>query len=52
MAKQYVLKKKMTYASMLIDEGISVTNAARTVGYENYSNFYRIYKKLKSNEEI
>ena len=50
--KQYVLKKKMTYASMLIDEGISVTNAARTVGYENYSNFYRIYKKLKSNEEI
>ncbi|MBE6647310.1 MAG: helix-turn-helix transcriptional regulator [Ruminococcaceae bacterium] len=46
--KQYILQKKMAYASMLIDSGIPLTDAARAVGYDNYSNFYRIYKKLRS----
>ena len=43
--KQYILQKKIAYASMLIDAGSSSTDAARAIGYDNYSNFYRIYKK-------
>lgn len=43
--KQYVIKKKMAYATMLIEKGIPLTQAARAIGYENYSNFYRMYKR-------
>lgn len=43
--KQYILKKKLALASKLIDEGMPHTVAAMQVGYENYSNFYRIYLK-------
>ena len=43
--KQYILQKKLALASKLIDEGVPRTLAAMQVGYENYSNFYRIYKK-------
>lgn len=46
--KQYVIQKKMAYATMLIENGSSLTAAARAVGYENYSNFYRMYKKTNS----
>ena len=47
--KQYVLQKKLALASKLIDEGLPRTVAAIQVGYENYSNFYRLYRKnLKS----
>ena len=43
--KQYILQKKLALASKLIDEGVPHTVAAMQVGYENYSNFYRLYQK-------
>jgi len=43
--KQYILQKKLAFASKLIDEGVPHTVAAMQVGYENYSNFYRLYRK-------
>ena len=43
--KQYVLQKKLALASKLISEGVAPTAAATMVGYDNYSNFYRIYRK-------
>lgn len=42
--KQYILQKKLALASKLIDEGVPHTVAAMQVGYENYSNFYRLYR--------
>lgn len=44
--KQYILQKKLAVASKLIDEGMPRTAAAMQVGYENYSNFYRLYRKI------
>ena len=43
--KQYILQKKLALASKLIAEGTPRTVAAMRVGYENYSNFFRIYSK-------
>lgn len=43
--KQYILQKKMALAANLIREGIPAGEAAKAVGYDNYSNFYRMYKK-------
>ncbi|MBE6592348.1 MAG: AraC family transcriptional regulator [Ruminococcaceae bacterium] len=43
--KQYILQKKLALAVKLIGEGVSHTEAAMQVGYENYSNFYRLYRK-------
>lgn len=43
--KQYILQKKLALASKLIGEGTPPTLAAMQVGYENYSNFYRLYLK-------
>lgn len=43
--KQYILQKKLALASKLIVEGTQPTLAAIEVGYENYSNFYRLYMK-------
>lgn len=43
--KQYVLKKRMALAAKLIREGMTPTEAAIRVGYDNYSNFYRMYQK-------
>lgn len=43
--KQYILQKKLALASKLIDEGVPRTVAAMQVGYDNYSNFYRLYRK-------
>ena len=43
--KQYILQKKLALASKLIGEGTLPTVAAAQIGYENYSNFYRIYLK-------
>lgn len=49
--KQYILQKKLAVASKLIDEGMPHTVAAMQVGYENYSNFYRIYHKSLKKEK-
>lgn len=43
--KQYVLQKKLAFAAKLIRDGTPPTLAAMQVGYENYSNFYRMYRK-------
>ena len=43
--KQYILQKKLALADKLINEGMPRTAAAMQVGYENYSNFYRLYLK-------
>ena len=43
--KQYILQKKLALANKLINEGTPPTVAAAQIGYENYSNFYRIYLK-------
>ena len=43
--KQYILQKKLALASKLIGEGTLPTVVAAQIGYENYSNFYRIYLK-------
>lgn len=43
--KQYILSKRLALAAKLITEGTPPTLAAVQVGYENYSNFYRMYRK-------
>ena len=43
--KQYILQKKLALANKMIKEGIPATEVAKQIGYENYSNFYRAYKK-------
>ena len=51
--KQYILEKKLALALKLIRGGTPPTLAAKEVGYENYSNFYRLYKeKYKTNPLI
>ena len=43
--KQYILQKRMALAVKLIGDGMLPTQVAAYVGYDNYSNFYRMYKK-------
>lgn len=43
--KQYILQKKLALANQMIAEGASPTEAAAGVGYESYSNFYRLYRR-------
>jgi len=47
--KQYILQKKLAVASKLIDQGVPHTVTAMQLGYENYSNFYRLYRKRTQN---
>jgi AraC-like DNA-binding protein len=44
--KQYVLQKKLSYAATKISEGTPAGEAARLIGYDNYANFYKVYKKV------
>ena len=43
--KQYILQKRLALAEKLIRDGTPPTVAAIQVGYENYSDFYRVYTK-------
>ncbi len=43
--KQYILQKKLALADKLIRDGTPPTLAAMQVGFENYSSFYRVYRK-------
>jgi AraC-like DNA-binding protein len=43
--KQYILEKRLALAKSLIQGGMPPTLAAIHIGYDNYSNFYRLYKK-------
>ncbi len=42
---QYIVQKKLALANKLIGDGVPPTVAAIQVGYDNYSNFYRMYRK-------
>ena len=44
--KQYILVKKMYYAADLLRKGCSAYEAARSVGYENYTSFFYNFKRL------
>lgn len=44
--KQYILQKKLTYAARLMQDGMTAAGAAKAVGYENYADFYRMYRKF------
>ncbi len=43
--KQYILQKRLALAEALLQEGVPASETALRVGYDNYSNFYRIYRK-------
>jgi AraC-like DNA-binding protein len=43
--KQYILQKKLALATQMIRSGMPPTSVAIKLGYDNYSNFYRLYKK-------
>ena len=43
--KQYVIKKKLAMFDILLRNGMTPTDATAKLGYEHYSNFYRIRKK-------
>ena len=43
--KQYILQKKLALANKWIEEGIPPTVVSIRLGYENYSNFYRLYRR-------
>lgn len=45
--KQYIIRKKIAYAEKLMSEGYRAVDAARVIGYDNYSNFYRIKRKQR-----
>lgn len=48
--KKYVLQKKIAYAAGLIQNGMSANEAALLIGYENYTGFYKMYKKVLSEQ--
>ena len=48
--KQYIIKKKLAIFDILIRKGMSPTDASARLGYEHYSDFYRIRKKYLSKD--
>ena len=44
--KQYIIQKKLAYAARIISEGTPAAEAARLIGYDNYANFYKMFKKV------
>ncbi len=43
--KQYVTEKKMNEAKMLVEKGKKAQEVCAELGFENYSTFFRAYKK-------
>ena len=43
--KQYIIEKKMIDAKILVDKGYKAQDICITLGFENYSTFFRAYKK-------
>ena len=41
----YLIVRRLYVANNLIRGGVSVKEASLTVGFNNYSNFFRLYKK-------
>ena len=46
---QYITKKRLFLAHQLIQQGESLSNAALSSGFSDYSCFYRLYKKYYKN---
>lgn len=44
--KQYILQKKLGFSAGLIESGASALEASEAIGYDNYANFYKMYKKV------
>ncbi len=44
--KQYVLQKKISFATALLESGVPAGEVAKRIGYQNYANFYTLYKKF------
>ena len=44
--KQWLIKKKMEKAKVLLSEGMNVTTCAIEIGYSNVSNFIKAYKLI------
>ena len=42
----YIIYKRISCAQTLLEAGMSATEAALTVGFGDYSSFYRAYKKI------
>ncbi len=58
---KYITNKRFTFANQLIKNGMSITEASQSAGYNSYSSFYRAYKnqfgsspnqKLFANQQI
>lgn len=44
---QYILKKRIEHAEYLIRNGESIVEASEQTGFDNYSYFYKAFKKIK-----
>ncbi len=42
----YVIQKRIESAQILLKDGVSATEVASKVGFSDYTNFYRAYKKI------
>jgi AraC-like DNA-binding protein len=43
---EYVQSKRIQYAKILLHKGVNISEASRQCGFEEYSNFYKTFKKL------
>ena len=43
---QYVAYNRVLYARQLLAQGMGAAEAAREVGFSDYSSFYRSYRKV------
>ena len=41
----YVIFRRISFFNGLVRDGIAIDEASRTAGFNNYSNFFRLYKK-------
>ena len=44
---QYIIKKRIVWAKQLLGNGASIMEAAQQVGFDNYSYFYKAFRKLE-----
>ena len=44
---QYMLKKRIEHAEYLICNGETIVEASERTGFDNYSYFYKAFKKIK-----
>ena len=43
---EYVQSKRIQYAKSMIHQGIAITEVASICGFQDYSNFYKTFRKL------